>query len=153
MSDVSQEFGSDEAPPPVNKKTAQDAALDDDPYFKKCPACGKFTRDATVCRHCGHDLPQPSKANFSRGERNVFSLGGLLAGLGLLGSGWLPLLGYFFAFAGLVTQCVVCTGTWLRTRRESRPGSARFAVLAILSGSAAAIFPVAVAIVILANVG
>lgn len=25
-------------------------------YFKKCPACGKFTRDAKVCRICGHDL-------------------------------------------------------------------------------------------------
>jgi uncharacterized membrane protein YhaH (DUF805 family) len=25
-------------------------------YFKKCPACGKFTRDAKVCRHCGRDL-------------------------------------------------------------------------------------------------
>lgn len=24
--------------------------------FNKCPACGKFTRGATVCRHCGHDL-------------------------------------------------------------------------------------------------
>jgi uncharacterized membrane protein YhaH (DUF805 family) len=25
-------------------------------YFKKCPACGKFTRDAKRCRICGHDL-------------------------------------------------------------------------------------------------
>lgn len=25
-------------------------------YFKKCPACGKFTRDSKVCRICGHDL-------------------------------------------------------------------------------------------------
>jgi uncharacterized membrane protein YhaH (DUF805 family) len=25
-------------------------------YIKKCPACGKFTRDAKVCRICGHDL-------------------------------------------------------------------------------------------------
>lgn len=25
-------------------------------YFKKCPACGKFTHDAKVCRICGHDL-------------------------------------------------------------------------------------------------
>jgi hypothetical protein len=25
-------------------------------YFKKCPACGKFTRHAKVCRHCGCDL-------------------------------------------------------------------------------------------------
>jgi ribosomal protein L32 len=24
--------------------------------FNKCSACGKFTRGATVCRHCGHDL-------------------------------------------------------------------------------------------------
>jgi hypothetical protein len=24
--------------------------------FKKCPDCGKFTRKANVCRHCGHDL-------------------------------------------------------------------------------------------------
>jgi ribosomal protein L32 len=27
-----------------------------DAEFKKCPACGKFTRKANVCRHCGHDL-------------------------------------------------------------------------------------------------
>jgi uncharacterized protein (DUF983 family) len=25
-------------------------------YFKKCAACGKFTRDAKVCRNCGRDL-------------------------------------------------------------------------------------------------
>jgi hypothetical protein len=24
--------------------------------YKKCAACGKFTRKAAVCRHCGHDL-------------------------------------------------------------------------------------------------
>jgi hypothetical protein len=23
---------------------------------KNCPACGQFTGDAGVCRHCGHDL-------------------------------------------------------------------------------------------------
>lgn len=28
----------------------------DDGYFKKCAACGKFTRDAKVCRNCGQDL-------------------------------------------------------------------------------------------------
>ncbi|ORW51882.1 hypothetical protein AWC20_22370 [Mycobacterium parmense] len=28
----------------------------DDGYFKKCAACGKFTRDATMCRSCGRDL-------------------------------------------------------------------------------------------------
>lgn len=27
-----------------------------DGYFKKCPACGKFSRDAKVCRRCGHAL-------------------------------------------------------------------------------------------------
>jgi ribosomal protein S27E len=27
-------------------------------YFKKCPACGKFTRNAKVCRSCGQDLTQ-----------------------------------------------------------------------------------------------
>jgi predicted RNA-binding Zn-ribbon protein involved in translation (DUF1610 family) len=26
--------------------------------FKKCPDCGKFTRKANNCRHCGHDLTQ-----------------------------------------------------------------------------------------------
>ena len=28
----------------------------DNEYFKKCAACGKFTRDAKVCRNCGRDL-------------------------------------------------------------------------------------------------
>ena len=28
----------------------------DDVEYKKCPACGKFTRHANVCRDCGHDL-------------------------------------------------------------------------------------------------
>lgn len=28
----------------------------DDGYFKKCAACGKFTRDAKVCRSCGREL-------------------------------------------------------------------------------------------------
>jgi uncharacterized membrane protein YhaH (DUF805 family) len=27
-----------------------------DGYFKKCSGCGKFTRDAKVCRNCGRDL-------------------------------------------------------------------------------------------------
>lgn len=28
----------------------------DDRSFKKCSACGKFTRDAKVCRSCGRNL-------------------------------------------------------------------------------------------------
>jgi ribosomal protein L32 len=28
----------------------------DNGYFKKCATCGKFTRDAKVCRNCGRDL-------------------------------------------------------------------------------------------------
>jgi hypothetical protein len=32
---------------------------DDDAYFKKCADCGKFTRDANACRHCGHDFAFP----------------------------------------------------------------------------------------------
>lgn len=27
-----------------------------DGYFRKCAACGKFTRGAKVCRNCGHAL-------------------------------------------------------------------------------------------------
>jgi ribosomal protein L32 len=35
------------------------AAPDPDAYIKKCPECGKFTRDAEVCRVCGHDFDYP----------------------------------------------------------------------------------------------
>jgi hypothetical protein len=35
---------------PVSRVKANDG------YFKKCAACGKFTRDAKVCRNCGRDL-------------------------------------------------------------------------------------------------
>ena len=35
------------------------AAPDPDAYIKKCPECGKFTRDADVCRICGHDFDYP----------------------------------------------------------------------------------------------
>lgn len=35
------------------------AAPDPDAYIKKCPECGKFTRDADVCRVCGHDFDYP----------------------------------------------------------------------------------------------
>jgi hypothetical protein len=35
---------------PVSRVKANDG------YFKKCAACGKFTRDAKVCRNCGGDL-------------------------------------------------------------------------------------------------
>ena len=35
------------------------AAPDPDAYIKKCPECGKFTRDAGVCRICGHNFEYP----------------------------------------------------------------------------------------------
>lgn len=35
------------------------AAPDPDAYIKKCPECGKFTREADVCRVCGHDFELP----------------------------------------------------------------------------------------------
>jgi hypothetical protein len=36
--------------------TSPPAAPESQEDFNKCPACGKFTRKAKVCRHCGHDL-------------------------------------------------------------------------------------------------
>jgi predicted RNA-binding Zn-ribbon protein involved in translation (DUF1610 family) len=38
------------------KMATSPPAPESDADFKKCPACGKFTRKANVCRHCGHDL-------------------------------------------------------------------------------------------------
>jgi ribosomal protein S27E len=38
------------------KTVTSPPAPESDADFKKCPACGKFTRKANVCRHCGHDL-------------------------------------------------------------------------------------------------
>jgi hypothetical protein len=35
------------------------AAPDPDAYIKKCPECGKFTRNADVCRVCGHGFDYP----------------------------------------------------------------------------------------------
>ena len=35
------------------------AAPDPGAYIKKCPQCGKFTREADVCRVCGHDFDYP----------------------------------------------------------------------------------------------
>jgi hypothetical protein len=35
------------------------AAPDPDADFKKCLQCGKFTRDADVCRVCGHHFDYP----------------------------------------------------------------------------------------------
>jgi hypothetical protein len=46
-------------PPPAPwtpSSAARPPGLRGSDYFKKCPACGKFTRDAKVCRICGHDL-------------------------------------------------------------------------------------------------
>lgn len=43
-----------QAPPQETRPVSRVKA--DDGYFKKCAACGKFTRDAKVCRHCGRDL-------------------------------------------------------------------------------------------------
>jgi ribosomal protein S27E len=38
------------------KMATSPPAPESDADFNKCPACGKFTRKANVCRHCGHDL-------------------------------------------------------------------------------------------------
>jgi zinc-ribbon domain len=38
------------------KTATSPPAPESDADFKKCPACGKFTRKANVCKHCGHDL-------------------------------------------------------------------------------------------------
>jgi ribosomal protein L32 len=143
MSDVSQKSDSAEPLPPVNTKLGKDAAPESDEYFKKCPACGKFTRDATVCRHCGHDLPLPpqTKATFSPGERKVANL---VSGLAvLLGAGHLalelpPLLTVVLMFALGVTATALCTVTWLRTSREGLAGSTKFAVIAVIAGIATA---------------
>src|ERR1700743_275441 len=37
----------------------EQAPPDNDAYCKKCPDCGKFTRDANLCTHCGHDFDYP----------------------------------------------------------------------------------------------
>jgi ribosomal protein S27E/ribosomal protein L32 len=43
----------------------------DDVEYKKCPACGKFTRKANVCKHCGHDLTHSvSGAPQNNGQEN-----------------------------------------------------------------------------------
>jgi ribosomal protein S27E len=38
------------------KTATSPPAPESDADFKKCSVCGKFTRKANVCRHCGHDL-------------------------------------------------------------------------------------------------
>ena len=43
-----------QVPPQETRPVARVKA--NDGYHKKCAACGKFTRDAKVCRHCGRDL-------------------------------------------------------------------------------------------------
>lgn len=90
MSGLSPESGGDEPAPPVNIKSGEKAAPEGDTYFKKCPACGKFNRDAEVCRHCGRDLVtglQPSaKATFSRDERKVAAFVSGLAALTAAGN-------------------------------------------------------------------
>ena len=40
-------------------------------YFKKCPACGKLTRDAKVCRICGHDLNPRYKPSTTPGTSEL----------------------------------------------------------------------------------
>jgi uncharacterized membrane protein YhaH (DUF805 family) len=54
-------FGPDPYANQVSEQNADDArpvtrVKNNDGYFKKCVACGKFTRGAKVCRHCGGAL-------------------------------------------------------------------------------------------------
>jgi rRNA maturation protein Nop10 len=140
VSDVSQERGSDEPHPPVNLKSSKEAAPESDAYVKKCPACGKFTRDANVCRHCGHDLtpPQPNakaKANFSPGERKVATLVSILAALTVVGArtGLLPPFAIIVAiFALPVTGGVLCMVVSLRAQREGMAGGVKFGIYGIV---------------------
>ncbi|OQZ92089.1 hypothetical protein BST11_06190 [Mycobacterium alsense] len=52
----------EDAPPPTafqkppGKTRPVSQAHAGDGYFKKCAVCGKFTRNAKVCRNCGQDL-------------------------------------------------------------------------------------------------
>lgn len=140
VSDASQDRGGDEPRLAVNRKSGEEAAPESDAHFKKCPACGKFTRDANMCRHCGHQLtpPQPSakaKANFSPGERKVALSVTILAALTAVGSrsGLLPPLAILFSiFAGSVTGGVLCIVVWLRAQREGMAGGVKFGIYGIV---------------------
>jgi ribosomal protein S27E/ribosomal protein L32 len=53
------------------KTATSPPAPESDADFKKCPACGKFTRKANVCKHCGHDLTHSvSGAPPNNGQEN-----------------------------------------------------------------------------------
>lgn len=155
VSDLSQESGNDQ--PPVNTRLGTQAAPDGDAEYKKCPACGKFTRDAAVCRHCGHDLPQPNaKAKLSPGELNVrhsliilYFLGGFVVRMG-----WLPqIVIVVILFVVPVAASVLYAVAWRRTQREGTPGNAKFAVLAAICGLLPMAWVVFVAMQIMAGAG
>jgi uncharacterized membrane protein YhaH (DUF805 family) len=45
-----------DTPSPPSSPAKSSTGLRGSDDFMKCPSCGKFTRDAKVCRICGHDL-------------------------------------------------------------------------------------------------
>lgn len=58
------------ADPPPSSATRQ-AGNRGSNYFKKCPACGKFTRGAKVCRICDHDLKPRYKPSTTPGTSEL----------------------------------------------------------------------------------
>ena len=56
------------APPSSAKSSTGNRGSD---YFNKCPACGKFTGGAKVCRICGHDLKPRYKPSTTPGTSEL----------------------------------------------------------------------------------